>query len=681
MIHADSPRQFRNWPLDHIGFGGDYNPEQWPREVWREDVELMLEASVNLVTLGVFSWGLLEPEEGRFDFSWMDEVVDLLTSAGIRFTMATPTAAPPQWFFEKYPQARVITRDGVPLGPWSRGAASPSSPEYRDAIARVARAIGEHYGQHPDLVMWHVHNEYGAPVSECFGPWSVANFRSWVERRYGSIDEVNTVWGTAFWGQTITSWQQVTPPGPTPSVPNPALRLDWARFTNDALAECFVIERDILHELAPDVPVTTNFMAHTCPSMDLWQWSRLVDVVSNDHYLTAERLDNQVELALDADLTRSLAGGRPWVLMEHSTSAVNWQPRNIAKRPGEMARNSLSHLARGADAVLFFQWRASLRGAEKFHSAMLPHGGTDSRVWREVRALGATLRELAPVVGSAVSNDVAIVWDWQSNWAQGLEWRPSIDLSVRREVDAWYRVLWDAGVGVDFAAPGHDLSRYRLVLAPALYLLSDADAANLTRYVASGGCLAFGPFSGVVDEMDSVRPGGLNEALAPLSGTRLMEFAPLREAETVEIAAVDATAGPLRAHYWTELHQPSGAEVMATFMDGPLPGEPALLRHVYGEGQTWQLAASLTEDSLSHVLRSLLRGAGISVGDGHPGLEIIRRRGAEADFEFRIDHAGAGVTWSRIAGPGRTPLPGGAPAPESAGAGGFVPRGIAGRRP
>ena len=229
VIRPDAPRQFRNWPLDHIAFGGDYNPEQWPREVWREDVELMLEAGVNLVTLGVFSWGLLEPEEGRFDFSWMDEVVDLLTGAGIRFIMATPTAAPPQWFFQKYPQARVITRDGVPLGPWSRGAASPSSPEYRRAIARAARAIGEHYGQHPGLVMWHVHNEYGAPVSECFGPASVANFRSWVERRHGSIDEVNRAWGTAFWGQTITSWQQVTPPGPTPSVSNPALRLDWAR--------------------------------------------------------------------------------------------------------------------------------------------------------------------------------------------------------------------------------------------------------------------------------------------------------------------------------------------------------------------------------------------------------------------------------------------------------------------
>ena len=415
------------WPRGTraLRYGGDYNPEQWPREVWDTDVALMQEAGVNLVSVGIFSWAFLEPSEGLYDFTLLDEIMDLLAAAGIDVDLGTPTAVPPAWFWQAHPDAAPVTRDGVRLGYGSRGMAAPTSPQYRRACVSLVDRLAAQYANHPALVMWHVHNEYGAPVSEDYSAHAVTAFRRWLEQRHTGLDALNEAWGTAFWGQRYTRWDQVDAPRRAASVSNPAQRLDFARFSSDMLLECFVAERDTIRRHTPDLAVTTNFMATNCPSVDLWRWAEEVDVVSNDHYLAAERTDNHVLLALDADLTRSLGRGRPWMLMEHSTSAVNWQPRNLAKRPGELARNSLTHLARGADAIMFFQFRASRGGAEKFHSAMLPHAGTGSRVWREVLALGADLATLAPVRGSRVEAKVAITWDWESFWAQDLDWRPS----------------------------------------------------------------------------------------------------------------------------------------------------------------------------------------------------------------------------------------------------------------
>ncbi|HEX7374546.1 MAG TPA: beta-galactosidase, partial [Steroidobacteraceae bacterium] len=431
-----------------LRFGGDYNPEQWPRETWHEDIALMKQAGINMVSLGIFSWVKLEPREGEYEFGWLDEVMDLLADAGIDVDLATPTAAPPAWFWKKYPQAHPVTRDGVTLGSGSRGMVSPSSPEYRRASVAIASALARRYAAHPALKMWHVHNEYGAPVGESYDGYSVAAFRRWLLARYGTLDTLNEAWGTTFWGQSYGQWDEIDAPRRAATVSNQAQRLDFHRFTSDALLECFVAERDAIRRYSPETPVTTNFMATNCPTPDYWRWAREVDVVSNDHYLVAERDDNHVLLAMDADLTRSLAGGEPWVLMEHSTGAVNWQPRNIAKRAGELARNSMAHLARGADAIMFFQFRASRYGAEKFHSAMLPHAGADTRIWREVCELGANLGELGELTGTTVDARVALLWDTESFWAQDLDWHPSIELDHRERVEAYYTALWNHGVTV-----------------------------------------------------------------------------------------------------------------------------------------------------------------------------------------------------------------------------------------
>ncbi|GLJ60988.1 beta-galactosidase [Microbacterium barkeri] len=627
--------------LPGIAFGGDYNPEQWPRETWQEDVRLMREAGVNLVSVGIFSWALLETAEGEFDFAWLDEVIDLLHANGIAVDLGTPTASPPAWFFAAHPDARVVTRDGTVMGFGSRGMASHSSPAYREAIVRIASALADRYGDHPAVVLWHVHNEYGVPVGEDYSEHSVRAFRGWLRERYGSLDALNAAWGTAFWGQHYTAWEHIGAPAAAPSVVNPAQRLDFQRFTDHQLRACFIAERDAIRARAPQ-PITTNFMANQSWTTDLWAWARDVDVVSDDHYLWAADEDAHIGLSIAADLSRSVGGGKPWILMEHSTSAVNWQPRNIAKRPGEMARNSLTHVARGSDAVLFFQWRAGRSGAEKFHSAMLPHAGTDSRVWREVVALGEGLSRLDAVVGSRVEADVAVLWDFESFWAQDLEWRPTEDLSHQERVRAFYERLWRDGVTVDFALPGHDLSRYRLVVAPAQYLLTAADAANLTRYVEGGGTLVVSYFSAVVDENDAVHPGGFLAPLRDALGVDVEEHLPLREGAA---AAVEWSDGALLgADHWQESLRLHGADVVGAYAEGPAAGGAAITRHRHGAGTGWYISTRLDAEGLRAVLSDVYADAGVVASSTPDGLEVVRRRADDRTFLFAINHRDDDVT-------------------------------------
>jgi len=615
-----------------IGYGSDYNPEQWPEEVWEQDVALMLEAGVTMVSLGIFSWARLEPREGEFDFGWLDRVIDLLHGSGIRIDLGTPTASPPAWFFHDYPHARVVTRQGTTLGFGSRGMASPSSPDYRRLAGRIAGELARRYGHHPALALWHVHNEYGAPVSECYSETSAAAFREWLQHRYRTLDALNAAWGTAFWGQTYHEWAHVDPPRQTPTVVNPAQMLDFRRYTSDALLECFLIEREAIRRHS-DVPITTNFMAAACPSVDLWRWAREVDVVSNDHYLTAADPRAHVGLAMASDLTRSVAGGRPWILMEHSTSAVNWQQRNVAKRPGEMRRNALTHLGRGADAIMFFQWRASRSGAEKFHSAMLSHAGTSSRVWSEVRELGSDLAALAEVQGSRVRAEAAVLWDWESHWAQDQEWRPSVDLSHRERTEAFYDRLWSDGVTIDFAHPEADLSRYRLVVAPASYLLTARAAENLTAYVENGGTLVVSYFSGIVDENEAVHDGGFVSPLRKALGLTVEEFLPLHAGEEVHLD----TSG-LVGDVWAEDVALEGAQVVARYTDGPAPGRPAITRNTLGAGTGWYISTRLTVDGLAVVLAAAYQDAGIAPSGLPAELEVIRRHGDRADYVVVVNH-------------------------------------------
>ncbi|MEU5095701.1 beta-galactosidase [Streptomyces sp. NPDC020996] len=625
--------------LTGLAFGGDYNPEQWPESVWQEDVRLMREAGVTMVSVGIFSWALLEPSPGVYDFAWLDRVLDLLHEGGIRVDLGTPTVAPPAWFYRAHPEALPVTEDGVRYEFGSRAAICHSNADYRAAAADITTRLAERYGDHPALAMWHVHNEYGVPVSACYCDSCAAHFRRWLAATYRTVDAVNDAWGTAFWGQRYAGFDQINPPRRTPTVGNPGQALDYRRFADATMRENFRAERDILHRLSPGVPVTTNFMTalSQCDSVDYWAWGREVDIVTNDHYLITDGRRTHVNLAMAADLTRSVAGGAPWLLLEHSTSGVNWQPRNPAKAPGQMARNSLAHVARGSDGAMFFQWRQSRRGAEKFHSAMLPHGGTETRVWREVVELGAAIDCLATVRSTRTEADVAVLWDWQSWWAQNLQWRPSEDHDPRERADAFYEALYDRHLTVDFAHPEADLSRYPLVVVPALYLMTKAAGVNLERYVDGGGTLVVSYFSGIVDEHDAVHEGAYPGPLRDVLGLTVEEFSPLLQGQSVRLAGPDGRE--LAADVWSEFVVPGGAETVWTYADGLPAGRPAVTRHRHGRGTAWYVSTRLGADGLDALLERAAEDAGLAPRTDLPrDVEVVRRTGESGSYLFAVNH-------------------------------------------
>ena len=383
-------------------YGCDYNPEQWSPQTWLEDARLMNEAGVTLVAINIFGWAQLEPVRGRYDFDALDAIIEILHNHGIGINLGTATASPPPWFSAEYPESLPTMSDGTTREFGGRQAFCPSSPAYREHSLALVEKIAERYGAHPAVRLWHVSNEIGCHNAHCYCDISSVAFRGWLKDRYGSIEALNAAWGTSFWSQRYASWDHIRTPRLTVSTGNPGQALDFMRFSSDELLAHYKAEQAILRKHS-SAPITTNFMvtAHI-RNQDYWAWAPHMDVIANDHYLDHRLGDPRAELSFAADATRGLAGGRPWMLMEQATSAVNWQPLNIAKAPGEMIRNTLSHVARGADGISFFQWRASLQGSEKFHSAMLPHAGTDSTVWREVVELGGMLTKMAEVTGGVM---------------------------------------------------------------------------------------------------------------------------------------------------------------------------------------------------------------------------------------------------------------------------------------
>lgn len=627
--------------VDGLAYGGDYNPEQWPLATQLEDVELMQQAGVNLVSVAIFSWAMLEPREGEYDFGWMDEVMDRLHAGGIRVALATATASPPPWLTRYHPEILPQLADGTVLHQGGRQAYAVSSPVFRDYAVRMTRVIAERYRNHPALALWHIDNELGCHVPHDYSDQAAAAFRRWLEARYGTVEALNAAWGTAFWSQRYDSFDEVLPPRTAPTYANPTQQLDFARYSSDELLVHYRSLRDVLREVTPQVPTTTNFMLSTGTKwMDYFSWAGDMDVVANDHYLRAHDPEGHVELAFSADLTRGVASGDPWILMEHSTSAVNWQPRNRTKGPGEMLRNSLSHVARGADAVMFFQWRQSAAGAEKFHSAMVPHAGTNTDVWRDTVSLGQALQALAPVKGSRVRADVALVFDYPSWWGAELDSHPTQNIAYTDQVIAWYRQLWHRGITVDIVPAGTDLSDYRLVVVPTLYTVTDADAQRIAAAARAGATVLVTYFSGIVDENDHVRLGGYPGAFRELLGVRTEEFYALQDGERLTLD--DATTADL----WSEKIHLTGATVVRSYTDGVLAGFPAVTRHNVGIGAAWYAATRLDDEATSRLTDALVAEAGIqpAVESLPAGVEVVRRHGNGGDsFLFVLNHTADNV--------------------------------------
>ncbi|MCI2957090.1 beta-galactosidase [Agromyces atrinae] len=628
-------------------YGGDYNPEQWPEEVWPDDVIRMQEAGVTMVSLGIFSWARIQPAEGVFDWGWLDRIIDLLHAGGIAVDLATATASPPPWATTAYPEMLPQLADGTILWPGSRQAFAPSSPVYRRLASVLVTALVERYKDHPAVVMWHVNNEYGCHVNYDYSDNARDAFRVWLRGRYGSIDALNAAWGTAFWSQIYTDFDQIVPPRSMPYSPNPASVLDFKRFTSDTLLELFLMEKAIIRGAGATQPVTTNFMG-AFPPADYWRWAAEMDVISDDSYPDPNDPESFRASAFARDLMRSFKPDTPWILMEQASNALNWRPTNAPKAPGQMAAISMQAVARGADGILFFQWRQSKRGSEKFHSAMLPHAGTRTRTWREITGLGAELAALPALPAGSHDARVALVFDWQNWWAIENRDHP-IALDYPALVQRWYAAMHALHVQVDIVHPGSDLSGYHVVIAPELYLLDEAGAANLRAFAEGGGHLLVTAFSDVVDEHDAFRDGGFLTQLGSTLGVWIEDFGALVPPAGGASSGDSAGAtghGPSSSHGPGQVYSPfeldgvtvqgtllaeevhaDDADVLAAYSSGRRAGDAAFTRRSAGAGTAYYLGTIPDAAGCRTVIRHVLDAAGVApvLSDLPERVEAVRR--------------------------------------------------------
>lgn len=650
-------RRAYRWPQplagqqERIWYGGDYNPDQWPEEVWDDDVRLMKKAGVNLVSVGIFSWAKIETSEGVYDFDWLDRIIDKLGEAGIAVDLASATASPPMWLTQAHPEVLWKDYRGDVCQPGARQHWRPTSPVFREYALKLCRAMAEHYKGNPYVVAWHVSNEYGCHNRFDYSEDAEHAFQQWCEERYGTIDAVNDAWGTAFWAQRMNDFSEIVPPRfiGDGNFMNPGKLLDFKRFSSDALKAFYIAERDTLAEITPDLPLTTNFMVSASGSvLDYDDWGDEVDFVSNDHYFIPgeAHLD---ELAFSASLVDGIARKDPWFLMEHSTSAVNWREINYRKEPGQLVRDSLAHVAMGADAVCYFQWRQSKAGAEKFHSAMVPHAGEDSAVFRDVCELGADLNKLSDegILGSRLAKSrVAVVFDYESEWATEHTATPTQHVHHVDEPLAWFRALADQGVTADVVPVRGAWDDYEMVVLPSVYLLSEETTRRVRDYVVGGGRLVVTYYTGISDEKDHVWLGGYPGSIRDVVGVRVEEFMPMGDDFTGVPDRLELSNGAVAHDIADVIGSVDGtATVLETFKDDPwtgMDGAPAIVAHTFGEGRSVYVGARLGRDGIALSLPEILDSLGMTEAGGNDGRVLhVEREGANGSrfvFSFNRTH-------------------------------------------
>ncbi|MDX8046234.1 beta-galactosidase [Gracilibacillus sp. S3-1-1] len=629
--------------MPKIAFGGDYNPEQWDENIWLEDAKLMQEAGVNLVSVAIFSWSVIEIEEDQYDFTWLDKVLDILHNHGIGVSLATATASPPAWLSKKYPEVLAVQANGVPLQVGSRQHYSPNSKRFISAVQQLVTKIAERYKSHPALKMWHINNEYACHVAECYSNESLATFRNWLKERYGSIEILNQKWGTNFWSQRYKDWEEIQFPVNLPTFYNPSQKLDYKRFMNDAIFNLYKTEKEILRKITPDVPVFTNFMYEFKP-LNYFEWAKELDLVTWDSY-PDPREGKPFRHAMHHDLMRSLKNGQPFYLMEQVTSHVNWRDINKTKKPGEMRLWSYSTVARGGDGVMYFQWRQGKAGAEKFHGAMIPHSNdTNSRVYQEVKQLGNELKKLNGIVDARIKARVAIIFDWENWWAVEHEGKPHNKLSYLDQVYQYYQVFYEHNIAVDFVQSTDDLAKYQLVVAPMLYMIRAGEEANLKQFVAQGGTLIVSFFSGIVDAQDHIHLGGYPAPLRELLGITVEEFAPMAENETNTIVM---NGEIFITNTWADIIRLEGAQPIATYKENWYQDYAAVTFHRYGKGNTIYVGTNPSTNYLEKLINGILQQLKIEAPHAAPkNVEIVERSRQDTTFLFMLNHNEDPVTIS-----------------------------------
>jgi len=625
--------------------GADYNPEQWENSpgIIDDDVVMMQQAHCNVMSVGIFSWAKLEPEEGRYDFGWLDNVLEKLHQKSIRVFLATPSGARPAWMSQKYPEVLRTGRDRVPALHGGRHNHCMTSPVYRQKVQAMNVQLATRYAHHPAVIGWHISNEYGG---ECHCDFCQQAFRGWLQRRYGTLEQLNHAWWSDFWSHTYTDWSQIVSPSPQGESSIHGLNLDWRRFMTDQVTDFCAEEIKPLKAANPSLPATTNFMEYFY-DYDYWKLSQPLDFISWDSYPTWHNEKDETTLAcytaMYHDLMRTLKQGKPFVLMESTPGATNWQPTSKLKKPGMHILSSLQAVAHGADAVQYFQWRKSRGSVEKFHGAVVDHvGHLDTRIGREVTELGRMLAAMTPVQGTRVDAKVAIIFDWESRWAMDNAQGPrNIGLHYERTVTEHYRTFWEQGVAVDVINADADLSGYTLVIAPMLYMVRDGFATRVEQLLHRGGQFVASYWTGVVNESDLCHLGGFPGPLRPLLGIWSEEIDSLTDDESNGVRALAGNElglqGTYQARELCEHIHLEGATALAVYESDFYAGKPAVTVNRVGEGQAWYIASrndrAFHRDFYGALITRLALPRALAV-DFPPGVTAHRRTDGEHSFVF-----------------------------------------------
>lgn len=633
-----------NEKLPKIWYGGDYNPEQWGPDVWKEDERMFKLAGIDVATVNVFSWALIQPSEETYDFTQLDETIDRLYKSGVYVCLATSTGAHPAWMARKYPDVLRVDVQGRKRRFGGRHNSCPNSPTYRKYAARLAGKLAERYKDHPGLLIWHVSNEYGG---YCYCDNCAAAFRVWLRERYKTLDELNRVWNTRFWGHTFYDWEEIVVPSELSEewggnrTNFQGISLDYRRFQSESLLECYKLEYDEIKKHTPNVPVTTNLMGFY-PELDYFKWAKYMDIVSWDNYPS---LDTPVSFtAMAHDLMRGLKSGAPFMLMEQTPSQQNWQPYNSLKRPGVMRLWSYQAVARGADTVMFFQLRRSIGACEKYHGAVIEHVGHEhTRVFREVAELGRELEQLGDTLLDARNEaKIGIVYDWENRWAIELSSGPTVALNYVNEVHKYYDTLFQMHVESDMVSVEEDFSKYEILIAPVMYMVKPGFAKKVEEFVANGGTFVTTFFSGIVNENDLVTLGGYPGELRSVLGIWAEEIDALLPGRTNQIVmkeAWGALSGQYECGLLCDLIHAEGAEVLAEYGSDFYQGMPVVTVNQFGKGRAYYVASSPDAAFLQGFLKNLCEEKGIQpLLDAPAGVEVARRVKDGKAFLFLLNH-------------------------------------------
>lgn len=626
--------------VQKILYGGDYNPEQWPEEIWEEDMRLFKLAHIDVVTLNVFSWAALQSDEDTYNFERLDKIMEMVRDNGLKVCMATSTAAHPAWMARKHPDVLRVEHNGMKRKFGSRHNSCPNSPAYRKYSAALAEKLAQRYKDYDNIVAWHISNEYGG---ECYCENCEKAFRNWLKEKYKTIDELNRVWNTAFWGHTMYDFEDVVVPNMLSEEFNwdgirtnfQSISLDYKRFNSDSILECYRIEYEAVKKYTPDIPVTTNLMGSYKP-LDYFKWGKYMDFISWDNYPACDSYPAQV--AMQHDLMRGLKGGKPFALMEQTPSVSNWHIYCKLKRPGIMRLWSYQAVAHGADTVMFFQMRRSIGACEKYHGAVIDHVGTENtRVFREIAALGEELEGIgSEILGSRTSAKAAIVFDWDNWWAAEYSAGPSRLINYCSEITAYYKALSEQNISVDFVSVEEDLSSYKLVIAPLLYMCKEGFDEKVREYVKNGGRFLTTFFSGYVEDHDLVILGGYPGRLKDILGIWVEESDALPEGEANSFTYKGKT---YPASVLCDLLHLQGAQGLAFYESDFYEGMPVLTCNSFGEGKAYYVAAHSSDEFYKDFMGEICAELDIKpVAEVPAGVEATVRENEKVSFLFLLNH-------------------------------------------